>query len=339
MERLLGEKSYRPGGFAIDYWGSAGFDPDEYREFRIRKLKGNILLAAYYSPMTAQELSIELGVALPYLEDELALLLEGGYLAYKNGKYLTNIPIFTAECTQAIDTARKGITLEIAERFMALSDTFSDRFGHRFSDANLVRWQKILLCLHFALDDEETTSDVIWGRSYASPHSEDLPEGIQGIYNGCEAEDGRGWVIAMNFRQTLNAQQFSYSLTQPIVCTAVDCYKYLPQQWQDDLAEWGYVLDGRANFAVWTEEEYRALREILTEGIAIVAGLLKRTSELAAGITADLAPGHIRQAAEAAGAVVYRFNAIDDLVNILTEQNWLEPVTDEDKPALCVVRK
>jgi len=80
MERLLGEKSYRPGGFEIDYWGPTRYDPGEHRDFRIRKIKGNILLAAYYQPLTIQEISIELGVALPYLEDEIALLLESRYL-------------------------------------------------------------------------------------------------------------------------------------------------------------------------------------------------------------------------------------------------------------------
>ena len=44
------------------------------------KIKGNILLSAYYAPISAQELSIELGVAMPYLEDELRLLEMRQYL-------------------------------------------------------------------------------------------------------------------------------------------------------------------------------------------------------------------------------------------------------------------
>ena len=38
------------------------------------------------------------------------------------------------------------------------------------------------------------------------------PQGIQGIYNGCESSDKLGSVIAINFRQTLNAQHFDYSM-------------------------------------------------------------------------------------------------------------------------------
>ena len=70
MNRTLGEKSYNPVRFEIDFWGTKAGDDNEYRSFRERKIRGNILLAAYYTPISAQELSIELGVAMPYLEDE-----------------------------------------------------------------------------------------------------------------------------------------------------------------------------------------------------------------------------------------------------------------------------
>ena len=100
MERLYGEKSYRPTIFEIDFWGTKCGNDAEYRDFRERKIKGNILLAAYYTPVTIQEISVELGVALPYLEDEINILLKKQQLICKNGKYLANIPIFTLDTTK-----------------------------------------------------------------------------------------------------------------------------------------------------------------------------------------------------------------------------------------------
>ena len=90
MERLYGEKSYRPNILEIDFWGTKAGDDREYQDFQRRKIKGNILLAAYYSPVTMQEISIELGVSLPYLEDEIQLLIDRQYLVCKNGKYYRN---------------------------------------------------------------------------------------------------------------------------------------------------------------------------------------------------------------------------------------------------------
>lgn len=53
MERVYGEKSYRPGIFEIDFWGSKAGEDSAYLDFQKRKIKGNILLAAYYGPVTA----------------------------------------------------------------------------------------------------------------------------------------------------------------------------------------------------------------------------------------------------------------------------------------------
>ena len=286
MERLYGEKSYRPNVFEIDFWGSKGGDSREYEDFRKRKIKGNILLAAYYCPVTIQEISIELGVSLPYLEDEIKLLLERKYLVCKNGKYLTNIPIFTIDCTKTIEERLKELTCECAEKFISQIDEFSESFGNRFDNENLMRWQKVLMCLHFSLINSQDNLDknygklpsdgpyslvngggghgIIWGRNKETiPNNDNSLEGIQGIYNGCPSTDKRGSVIAMNFIQTLNAQEFQGNMTDPVVATAVDCYDYLPDAWKNYIEEKGYAKNGKSNFTVWTNDEFNKLSKIL----------------------------------------------------------------------------
>ncbi len=350
MERLYGEKSYRPEGFEIDYWGPVKFTPNEYEDFKKRKIKGNILLAAYYNPMTIQEISVELGVALPYLEDEVKLLVERKYLVCNNEKYLTNIPIFTLDCTNTIHKKMKALTEDAAKKFIAVADEFDLRFCHRFENSNISRWQKVLMCFHFSLIETEedlkktygTSTDnglgVIWGRSFESPVQNKLPQGIQGIYNGCSSNDGRGSVIAMNFKQTLNAQRFEYGMTDSLVCVGADCCESLPRALQEYLEQFGYTMRGEANFAVWTTEEYKELRKMLGECISIVSELNRKTSELAANVTADFAPTHIRKTAEYVGAFVYRFHSIENLVNTLFDMGWLKAVHDTEKPAICVVK-
>ena len=53
---------------------------------------------------------------------------------------------------------------------------------------------------------------------------------------------------------------------------------------------------------------------------------------------ADLAPTHIRKSAEYVGALVYRFNSAENLVNALFDIGWLTSVNSDDKPTLCVVK-
>lgn len=343
MERSYGEKSYCPIHFEIDFWGWKKFDQHEYRDFQRRKIKGNILQAAYYTPVSLQELGIELGVALPYLEDEVSLLTEREFLLCRNGKYLTNIPIFTLECTHSIDEKLRELTMTAAEKFAAAEDDFIKRFGDRFENDNLLRWQKVMLCVHYSIMAAENGESgdeggFVWGRSMKAPPSDGLPAGIQGFYNGCPSDDGRGSVIAINFRQTLNCQRFEYGMTAPIVCTAADCFEYLPLDLRGQLDALGYAKAGKPNFAVWTAMEYEELKIILDKCIALVSELNRRTSEIAAKVTADLAPAHIRKTAERVGAVVYRFNSIDNLVGRLFEMGWLKAADDKAKPAVCVVK-
>lgn len=76
MTRKLGEKCYNPGIFRLDFWG----DKNKYDGLFNRKLPGSIVLAAYYEPMTAEALSMELGVSMPYLEEEIEILEAAGML-------------------------------------------------------------------------------------------------------------------------------------------------------------------------------------------------------------------------------------------------------------------
>ena len=58
MEREFGEKSFRPSPFEFRTIFTGVFN-QEYHNLFARKLPGQILLAAYYTPMTIRELAIE----------------------------------------------------------------------------------------------------------------------------------------------------------------------------------------------------------------------------------------------------------------------------------------
>ena len=99
MEREFGEKSFRPAPFEFTTIFSGKYNP-EYRNLFARKLPGQILLSAYYTPMTVRELAVELGVASVYLEDEIRMLMYYGLITEVSvGKYQTNLVIFTDDFT------------------------------------------------------------------------------------------------------------------------------------------------------------------------------------------------------------------------------------------------
>jgi len=358
MKRLYGEKSYHPNYVKIDFWGTKAGDDREYYDFQSRKIKGNILLAAYYAPVTLQEISIELGVALPYLEDEIKLLVDREYLVTNNDKYLTNVPIFTLDCKKSINEKLKELTIDIAKKFISAEDNFDLRFGDRFANENLARWQKVLLCINCALNITQNTIEQKYGKlPIGGPYSyvnggggkgivwayEDTTSiygndrEIRGIYtalpSGCEDE-----IIAINFKQILNAQHMFMNLAHPLTKVAHGDFDNLPEDAKNQLTESGYVKDGKANFAVWTFKEYDELQEMLKECTGFIVELYDKTIEIAADIASDLAPAHIRKTAEYVGAFAYRFNSIENLANALFDMGWLKSVDAIDKPAVCVVK-
>ena len=119
MEREFGEKSFHPAPFEFVTIFS-GESNREYQNLFSRKLPGQILLSAYYTPMTARALAIELGVASVYLEDELALL-EKYRLVEKlpTGKYQTRLVIFTQDFTNEFYRSAEKVAVPALKEVIA----------------------------------------------------------------------------------------------------------------------------------------------------------------------------------------------------------------------------
>lgn len=359
MDRIFGEKSYNPTYFEIDFWGTKSGDDAEYRSFRDRKIRGNILLSAYYSPITIQELSIELGVAVPYLEDEIQLLEKRQYLTGKSGKYIANIPIFTVECKNEINKRTSETIKSAAEEMVHTIDyEFIKQYGACFENENLLRWQVVMLCCHFSMCRTDTEiaekygeypddgpyslingrggRGFVWGRCMTG--GDEDKHDFEGIYNNCPASDGKGSVIAFNFSQIVNGQHLVTKMIDPVSCVGVGCFDELSVDWKKWMSELGYVKNGIPNFSVYSEDEYKNLTEILKNGIDIFTRLNRKIYTIAAQISTEHTPDHIRKVAEHVGSFVYRFNGLGFIAAELYHMGWLKNINDTDKPAMCVIK-
>lgn len=354
MERIYGEKSYNPKQFEIDFWGTKAGDDREYRAFRERRIRGNILLAAYYTPMSLPELSLELGVATPYLEDEVRLLETRRYLTVRRDRYITNIPIFTTACTAEILEAINRLAEEAAGTFIAglTADTLPGAFC---ADENLRRWQALTLCAHFALRQNNRTDiplpeteayslvnggggrGFVWGRS--ADESVPMPHDIEGIYNGVPDDGGRGYAIAFNFVPNTGVQWVETRMITPLLTAACDKFDSLSDEWQAILTRQGYTIDGKPNFPVYTKAEFSDIESRLADSIACVIRLCEATGTQAARICAEHAPEHIRAIAGQVGRIVHQFSCLARLADVLITRGWLSPVEAKSaaKPGMCVV--
>lgn len=104
MARQFGAKSYNPED--IDF-SSSGNQPSGLPWSAVqRSIPKNILIEASNNPSTAEELAVALGIAMPYMEEEIKLLVDATLLKkLDDGRYITDFYISSAECQLKINDA------------------------------------------------------------------------------------------------------------------------------------------------------------------------------------------------------------------------------------------
>ncbi len=109
MAREFGKLSYSPEniGFNMSGWDGSKGEPWSIVNHRLYQ---NILLAAYRTPSTAEELAMELGIALPYMEDELEFLVESTLLKKMGNRYETALIIVSGAAQKKMLKYMQDIT-------------------------------------------------------------------------------------------------------------------------------------------------------------------------------------------------------------------------------------
>lgn len=84
----------------------------------------NIFLEAYENPQTAEQLALELGIALSYLEDELEFLCKEELLRKTGNKYETNFQILSKEEQFKQFQINKRVSKQITSKLCEMIDLY-----------------------------------------------------------------------------------------------------------------------------------------------------------------------------------------------------------------------
>ena len=136
MAREFGKLSYNPENIAFVMNGMVGKGGEPWN-YISRSLCKNILLAAYRTPSTAEELAMEVGVALPYMEEELETLVEATLMKKNGNRYETNIFIVSAEAQEKIYAHLRGITPELTKAIITAME-----YEIKWRDDNYPEWHE-----------------------------------------------------------------------------------------------------------------------------------------------------------------------------------------------------
>jgi RNA polymerase sigma factor (sigma-70 family) len=204
MAREFGARSYHPEDVSFSASGSqpSGLPWKAVK----RKIPKNILLQSSNNPSTIEELSMELGIAAPYMEEEVSLLEEATLLKkLDNSKYITNFFISDMECQMDVYLANRRTSKERS----ALLDRMISDLLPMIKQLNIVRngmsdddfkWLLLLSALDHTVQSVkgyDITCRVkrndggSWG--FMGEEKGELPERVGMGHNGNGTEKATSW--------------------------------------------------------------------------------------------------------------------------------------------------
>jgi RNA polymerase sigma factor (sigma-70 family) len=319
MERKFGEKSFNPATFEFRVIFEKQANMDYVKLFR-RKLCGNILLSAYYSPVSVQELSLELGIGAAYLEDELDLLERHGLvLKDGKGKYRTNIIIFTenyadeviVKTTPILRNDAHSIYESIKKKLNQMRQV--EFYGKDFTDNQIV-WLGVIL----ALFCHPNKSNVL-------PYRELIP----GCTGAAFGYDYQGDLHSHYFE---NCAGFS-QINDEIYATFVNLHVLRDGKYDFNVSDKTELIQNikafQVDFPILTNSAKLELLEILSDEVNMVWSLYDKMIEIATSILIEHAPEKL---AEHAGRFVHlelNFAFLGMLPEMMVRENLLEVPEDQ----------
>ncbi len=176
MERNYGTQSYNPKELSLMFWGNKG---NRYYHLCDSKISQNILFACYNNKLTIEEISLEIGVSIPYMEDNLEELYKNDLLIKEGNRYSSNLIIFTEDLSKEINRKTKSLHERIANILLKAIQQKEKQVRAVKSATSMEKqtylWQTLSLILRKAIEilqdkiiitlpkDKYGTECYIWG--------------------------------------------------------------------------------------------------------------------------------------------------------------------------------
>lgn len=338
MVREYGELSYAPEKFTMNFWGNSS---KGYWELFERKLPGNLIIAAYESPKSLEELSLEMGVGVPYLEDEVAILEKMGLLVRKGKTYQSNMVLYDDkwrrtvynQATELIHTKLGDVKKLVDEGVGYLAET---DYVYEDADINTRKWFVLLLIIWEASMMSEQKMNTKMTFPLLQNGSNGYVMGIRGEYHTDtmgiygQYDISQGYMRIMNFvklsDKVLNPFEYRNAVGQ-MLDAAVE-RKQEPEEVAalSKLLEDGFVSvkDGSLcpKFATISYADYEFIKDKLIDGIIKLAKLIAKHRDLAGDELRKKTPTSIKGANEV-GAIVSMWSMLEAMVSVVLEDGCM----------------
>lgn len=289
---------------------------------------------------------MELGVAVPYLEDEIKILLDYGLLKLmQNGRYQTNMFIYTKSCDEDIELKTKNLYKGMAKKLIDFIDKKYDEIKKLvFKDENVsqnkVRWfsSSIILFNSCVSGDKEWPALAKGGTGYLFGHNENHGEymakaKIKGVMGGLGSDYYSGSARAVNYKQLENCQvnicgQNRRDIDMLLGAAHGDLTRFTPDEIAQYL-QWRFIekdKDGdfyKPLFPVLTWDEEGRLFEIISDGIGEMRDVEVEALPVIINVMENHAPDAVKDQLENLAIIHDDFDAMANVIEDLCADGYL----------------
>lgn len=352
MERNYGQQSYAPKELSLMFWGNGA---DTYYHLCDSKISQNILWACYNDKLTPEQISLEIGVALPYMEDKLSELCEYELLKKDGNRYYTNIIIFTDDFSKEVNMKTTGLRNRIADLLtdsIAKQETAIRNIGFYGADmsSNSFAWQMVGFVLYRAIidilqnkiqvvypKDKFGTECFVWAaeKGEHSVWEAQFGFGISNVMN-----DSGDYVQFMDF--PINGEMVHHYCfnRQAVTNVFLDIAKGNTAHFSAndlavaaDMVRKGYVISGEkglfVNAPVFTKKQHQMLKELFSETAEKIADEAEALMGTVVEILKNHVPTHLKRLTKDMAYLRLFEDAISAPVSILCDRKFLLPYHGE----------
>jgi len=348
MERIYGQQSYNPKSLKLLFWGNGA---NRYYHLCDSKISQNILFACYNDKLTPEQIALEIGIPLPYMEDRLQELCDADVLKMDGKRYYTNIAIFTEAFLKDVQSKTEELRRRIAELLMESVEKNEAAiraigFSGAETGENTFAWQLVCMLLYGAIIenlqsrvklnypvDRYGAECFVWGveKCEASLWDSSFAFGISSMGN--EAGD---YIQFMDFPINGEMVHHFFYARQDAVNVMMDIIEGNTAHFSEndrvvvaELVKRGYVISDergiRANMPVFTGEEHRRLKELLAEDTAKIADEAEELMDEVTSVLKEHIPVHLKKVARDLAYLRLFEDAISAPVAMLADRKYLLP--------------
>lgn len=342
MDRNYGEQSYNPKNLSASYWG---YGPNHFTDIvDHNKIVQNILWACYNDSLTDSEISLQIGVTLPYIEEHLDKLISSKLLIKNGNKYSTNIIIISNDF-------HNEVLLKINGNLEEYSDLINQNID--LSD-NIYKWQMIIKIVSEVYSNIMNNHNLYENMPVTAFGEQAYIYGVEQWHsslNSCNVGNDLGEIHFRDWTRNPKGHHNDFygkkekiNLILDIVLNNKSTFNEYEEEYIADMIKQGYLIKENdkliTTIPIYTKTHFDELikkfNPLINQAKPIIENILNTMSN----ILKNHIPSHLKKQADVMVYITSYSYIVGEVINKMINKNYIHTNWDvNDMPTTYIISK